>query len=302
MGSRKWIKVYCDKWLSGTLREDTPDMRGVWIDLLVLAGSGQYGDTGEIKLRNGVGFTNRQIAEILHISMSLWRQAKSRFIETDRIEITPRGAISITNWRKYQSEFERQKPYRERKVESFTPEPKIPFNNTPIDTEIEKESEKLQREVTTRSYNRIDTITDDLSLSHLTPKGSKEAGFLPSYVLENETKVGKTGEKYTYNLEGKAEANSLTNGNTVLPGEDRATLESDLSALSSPSRGTYRQRILAYLKANGPASIKTIAQATAIKANAVNVTLYNGKDKVFVHYADERTWGLACFGITGNIQ
>jgi len=36
---------------------------------------------------------------------------------------------------------------------------------------------------------------------------------------------------------GKAEANSLTNGQSVLPGEDRATLESDPSALGSPSRG-----------------------------------------------------------------
>jgi hypothetical protein len=40
-----------------------------------------------------------------------------------------------------------------------------------------------------------------------------------------------------YTPKGKAEANSLTNGNTVLPGEDRATLESDLSAHGSPSRG-----------------------------------------------------------------
>jgi hypothetical protein len=40
-----------------------------------------------------------------------------------------------------------------------------------------------------------------------------------------------------YAPKGKARANSLTNGYAVLPGEDRATLESDLSALGSPSRG-----------------------------------------------------------------
>jgi phage replication O-like protein O len=42
-----------------------------------------------------------------------------------------------------------------------------------------------------------------------------------------------------YAPKGKAEANSLTNGYTVLPGEDRATLESDPSALGSPSRGAH---------------------------------------------------------------
>ena len=46
MTSRTWIKVYCDKWLSGTIREEQPDVRSVWIDLLTLAGSGQFGDIG----------------------------------------------------------------------------------------------------------------------------------------------------------------------------------------------------------------------------------------------------------------
>jgi phage replication O-like protein O len=99
---------------------------------------------------------------------------------------------------------------------------------------------------------------------------------------------------------GKAEANSLTNGLTVLPGEDRATLESDLSALGSPSRGaplrehkaTYQQRITAYLGAHGPATIKTIAQATGIKANSVNLILHKGKDKLFHHFRAERVWGV----------
>lgn len=150
MGSRTWIKVYCDNWIVGSLRDETSEIRGVWIDLLVLAGSGQYGDTGEIKLRNGVGLTDRQIADIMHISLGLWRRAKMRFIEAKRINITPKGVITIINWRKYQSEYRRQKSYRERKSGSSTPKPEIPFNNTPIENEIETEieSEKLQREVT----------------------------------------------------------------------------------------------------------------------------------------------------------
>ena len=152
MGSRTWIKIYCDKWLMGTLREDAPDVRGVWIDLLTLAGIGQYGDTGEIKLTNGVGFTDGQIAEILHIPKSLWLKAKHRLLETERIEISPRGAIRIVKWSKYQSEYNRQKPYRQPKEDTSTPEPKSPFTN-PLEKEKEIESKKLQPEVTTESYN-----------------------------------------------------------------------------------------------------------------------------------------------------
>ncbi len=132
MGSRTWIKIYCNKWLTGTLREDASDVRGVWIDLLTFAGGGQYGDTGEIKLTNGVGFTDGQIAEILHIPKSLWRKAKHRLLETERIKISPKGAIRITNWSKYQSEYNRQKPYRQPKEDTSTPEPKSPLYNTPL--------------------------------------------------------------------------------------------------------------------------------------------------------------------------
>ena len=127
MGNRTWIKVYTDKWLQGTLREESPEIRGVWIDLLALAGSGQYGDTGEVKLTNGVGFTDKQIADILNIRIYLWRKAKKRFLETERIKVSPRGAISISNWSKYQSEYRRQKPYREVKAENNIPKPNSPF-------------------------------------------------------------------------------------------------------------------------------------------------------------------------------
>jgi len=116
MPSRTWIKVYCDNWLSGTIREEQPDVRSVWIDLLTLAGSGQFGDIGEIKLSNGVGLTDNQIAKILRISKALWRKSKQRFLLSQRIEITPKEAIRIINWSKYQSEYRRQKPYREHKT------------------------------------------------------------------------------------------------------------------------------------------------------------------------------------------
>lgn len=126
MTSRNWIKVHCDKWLSGTIREETPEVRSVWIDLLSLAGGGQYGDIGEIKLSNGVGLTDAQISAILCISKSLWRKAKERFLTSDRIEITPKGAIRIVNWSVYQSEYQRQKPYRMHKIDESQSSAKNP--------------------------------------------------------------------------------------------------------------------------------------------------------------------------------
>jgi len=115
MGSRKWIKLWCKQWTEGSIREEEPAVRGVWADLLALAGSGQYGSSGEIKLQNGIGLTDKQLCEILNIKPSLLRRAKKRFIDSQRINISPKNAITISNWFNYQSEYDRQKPYRERK-------------------------------------------------------------------------------------------------------------------------------------------------------------------------------------------
>lgn len=112
MGSRTWFKVFADKWLSGTLREETASLRGTWTDLLALAASGKYGDQGIIQLSNKVGYTDQQIAGILCIPPEEWTAAKDRLITTERISVNGHGAISILNWEKYQSEYSRQKQYR----------------------------------------------------------------------------------------------------------------------------------------------------------------------------------------------
>jgi hypothetical protein len=114
MSSRAWIKIWCKPWLEGSLRDETSAIRGVWASLLALAGDGRYGDSGEIKFRDNVGLTDRQIAEALAISGRLWGAAKRRFLSTNRIKIAENGAICIQNWNKYQSEYDRQKPWRER--------------------------------------------------------------------------------------------------------------------------------------------------------------------------------------------
>lgn len=122
MGSRTWIKLHCKKWLEGSLRDESIEIRGVFAGLLALAGDGRYGDSGEIKLSNGIGLTDGQISQILTVSLGLWRQAKRRFLDTDRIRITEKGAILITNWSKYQPEYDRQKPYRKAQ-KRVTPNP-----------------------------------------------------------------------------------------------------------------------------------------------------------------------------------
>lgn len=141
MTNRTWIKLYCDNWLSGTLREETAELRGIWADLLALAGSGTYGDTGRISLQNGVGFSDSQFVKLLRITKYQWQKAKKRLILTDRITVNIENVITIINWQKYQSEYERQKPYRNSKLHS-----EVTSGSYTGDREKDKDRDK--REVT----------------------------------------------------------------------------------------------------------------------------------------------------------
>ena len=114
MGRRTWIKIYCDKWLRGTLREDTLETRGAWVDLLAMAGDSAFSEDGVIQVSPGVGLTDEQIASILRVGISVWLTAKERLLNTARIGIDGHNVIKIVNWHNYQSEYDRQKPSRER--------------------------------------------------------------------------------------------------------------------------------------------------------------------------------------------
>jgi hypothetical protein len=122
VSSRTWVKIYCDKWLSGSLRQETAELRGIWADLIALAGSGKYGDSGKIMLQNGIGLTNSQFQAILQISKNSWLKAKNQLVNSGRITIDPLGAITIINWKKYQSEYQRIKKYRTKSTFKSTQE------------------------------------------------------------------------------------------------------------------------------------------------------------------------------------
>lgn len=117
MGHRRWFKVHSELWLRGSMRDTTPEMRGIWIDTLALASDGFYGDEGIIKLSTGVGITDSQIARIFNITKAQWADAKKFFISSDMIRVLPDNTLEIVNWKKHQSEYDRQKAYRDKKDE-----------------------------------------------------------------------------------------------------------------------------------------------------------------------------------------
>lgn len=112
---RAWVKLFVTGWLHGSIRwQLSPEERSVWADLLCLAG--ECGQNGLICDNDGRPYPIEYIANSLNIPMALLGQTIAKCKKEGRIGQNQNGdAILITNWASYQSEYERQKPYRDKK-------------------------------------------------------------------------------------------------------------------------------------------------------------------------------------------
>jgi hypothetical protein len=93
MGSTRW--------------ELTPEQRSIWVDLLARASINQV--PGRIEY-----FSLEQLSNQFQVNLALLEETLKRCKEVKKIKYYPKkNLILIRNWTKYQSEYERQKPYRE---------------------------------------------------------------------------------------------------------------------------------------------------------------------------------------------
>lgn len=111
---RRWIKLWVRESLTGTIRFDfTPAERGVWYDLLALAGNCRL--EGVIAAGAGSPYPHSWIAGTLNIPLELLEATLTKCEKSGRVKENTDG-IHILSWARYQSEYERQKPYRQAKT------------------------------------------------------------------------------------------------------------------------------------------------------------------------------------------
>ena len=124
---RRWYKVYPAEWINGSIRyQMTSAQRGVWIDILSFASL--CSNTGVICDRDGRALPLTFLANRLNISAKLLN-ATLAICEADGRLSQDATGIHVTNWDRYQSEYDRQKPGRQAKQKP-APEPEpdeVPF-------------------------------------------------------------------------------------------------------------------------------------------------------------------------------
>jgi hypothetical protein len=120
-GRRSWVKLWVNEWLDGTTRFEMSDaQRAFWIDLLAMAGRSRFPGiicAGQID-GQFIGYPIAKYAALMAKPINVEETFKL-FERTGKIiaEITTETPvklykISLCNWEKFQSEYQRQKPYR----------------------------------------------------------------------------------------------------------------------------------------------------------------------------------------------
>ena len=107
-----WVKVYITGWLHGSVRWDLkPEERSVWTDLICLAG--ECGKGGKICDNDGKPYPLGYIAHVFNVSEKLLLRTIEKCKAQERLTDDD-GVLCLTNWKVYQSEYERQKAYRDK--------------------------------------------------------------------------------------------------------------------------------------------------------------------------------------------
>jgi hypothetical protein len=181
----KWFKIYPQKWLLGSTRfEISLEQRAIFIDFLSMASLND--PPGEFPY-----FSLDQLGHQCCCAREIVEKAIERLIQTEKIVHFPKKKrIIIKNWAKYQSEYERQKPYRSQEKASnkvTTPDiTKLPLEGEGEEEEKEKRNrnreEEKKREIqegeTSPGKIQFISILKEFSLSFPYPFSQEEDGVL----------------------------------------------------------------------------------------------------------------------------
>jgi hypothetical protein len=99
----KWIKLWVDGWLDGTLRLDlSPDERALFVDLLALAGRSRF--PGIICAGEDVPYPHHILATRLGLDLDFFERTLEKLKLQDRVSEN-RNGIHIVNWDRYQPSY-----------------------------------------------------------------------------------------------------------------------------------------------------------------------------------------------------
>lgn len=161
---RNWIKLYVDQILGGSMMDELKnDERWSWIGLLLLAGDSRV--EGHVCVINNIGYTDEQICGLLDIPLKTFKKAKDKMIKHKKIKVLENNVIQIVNWKKYQSEYRRQKKYRDSYNQKL--QPKVTTKSDTLEERREKEEKRYNTNIYNNIYSQWNSFAEKHGLSKI---------------------------------------------------------------------------------------------------------------------------------------
>jgi hypothetical protein len=174
-----------------TTKELLPDERWVFIGLLCLAGDSPF--DGFIAIAPGLGYSDSQLAKLTVVDDALWKRAKKRLLKSEKIKVLEHNVIKIINWKIYQSEYQRQKPYREGHKQ-LTIQGTLEECNFPCNLKLPEDSSNEKLSVD-RDRDSINKSLSSLSFKDKNLKGEEKEAWI-SLRQKIETLFKKNGHDF----------------------------------------------------------------------------------------------------------
>jgi len=175
----KWFRIYGEKWFMGSTRwELSIEQRAIWVDILARASIND--PPGQIEF-----YSLEQLAQQFNVSLELLGNTIKRCEEVKKIKHFPKERkILIIKWKKYQSEYERQKPYRKQdRCQSKVTKVTDNFSNK---VTLRKEGEEKRSKI-----KKMENREDGKRKESLSPNKNSSNSPLPSN-SNSFTEEGKT--------------------------------------------------------------------------------------------------------------
>ena len=165
----KWIRLWTDEVLKGTtFTELTLSERGLWWSLLLLAGDSMT--PGIVELRKGVKYPQETLAIMVNCDRKTLRKGIEKLISVGKISHTNDGRIIITNWRKYQTRYEK---YYKNKGNEKENNNQNNVENNGIDMQGREEGDKKKkRNIKEKAVNIIQYLNETYSRNFKVTSGS----------------------------------------------------------------------------------------------------------------------------------
>ena len=144
-----WIRLWT---VEGIMSQDKWTIAEEGLFTRLLRHAGRSLEHGKINITPKMGYTEEQVAALCGVSLPEFNKIFEQLKIKEMVTIDKNNVITIVNWKKYQTEYDRQKGYRERLQTKVTGRKEVE-----VEVEVNKDTNTVNQEFNSfvEKYNTL---------------------------------------------------------------------------------------------------------------------------------------------------